>query len=252
MVVSRRKVGHRVVIETEQVLLARIALEDAIDAGAMACIHGRAGLGKTFATEHALASCRAAFSWLSFPNHPTPRQIADGLLRELTGKTIGGSRFRITEPLLDELGVGNRVVVIDEAQHLNRDCIEYLRHLHDHDRAHFALVLVGGDGCWEVLSREPMLRSRIYRRVRFRRMGEGELLQIIPRFHPIYADAEPELLLFIDEHCGHGEFRNWASFTELFRKSDDRSAETGVNFHTRGPHDRPRRLAHDNRCYVDL
>ena len=24
---------------------------------------------------------------------------------------------------------------------------------------------VGGDGCWEVLSREPMLRSRIFRRV---------------------------------------------------------------------------------------
>lgn len=30
-----------------------------------------------------------------------------------------------------------------------------------------AILLVGGNGCWEVLSREPMLASRICRRVRF-------------------------------------------------------------------------------------
>ena len=50
--------------------------------------------------------------------------------------------------------------MIDEAQRLNGDCIELLRHLHDHPHTRFALLYVGGDGCWEVLSREPMLASR--------------------------------------------------------------------------------------------
>ena len=59
----------------------------------------------------------------------------------------------------------HRLVVIDEAQWLNRDCIEYLRHLHDDPATKFALLLVGGNGCWDVLSRGPMLRSRLFRRV---------------------------------------------------------------------------------------
>lgn len=54
---------------------------------------------------------------------------------------------------------------IDEAQWLNRDRIDYLRHLHDDLATKFALLLVGGNGC--VLSREPMLRSRLFRRVPF-------------------------------------------------------------------------------------
>ena len=74
----------------------------------------------------------------------------------------------------------------------NRECIEYLRYLHDHRLTRFALLLVGGDGAWQVLAREPMLRSRIYRRVVFR---------------------EAELVLFIDDHFAHGNLRDWAAFT---------------------------------------
>lgn len=200
-------------IETEQVLLAGLAIEDALEARAMACVHGPAGLGKTFAAEHALASSGAEVAWVAFPNHPTPRQIADGLLVKLSGERVRGSRFRITEALLDLLDRDPLLIVVDEAQNLNRDCIEYLRHLHDHDRSSFALILIGGDGCWEVLSREPMLRSRIYRRVVFRRLSEREILEVIPRYHSLYREADPELILLINEECGKGEFRNWASFT---------------------------------------
>jgi DNA transposition AAA+ family ATPase len=54
---------------------------------------------------------------------------------------------------------------VDEAQRLTSECIEFLRYLHDHPRTRFALMLMGGDDAWTVLSREPMLRSRIFRRV---------------------------------------------------------------------------------------
>lgn len=92
------------------------------------------------------------------------RLVAAALLAELTRVPTGrGNRFVLTEQLVEELapppGGGGRVVVVDEAQSLNTECIEYLRYLHDHRSTRFALLLVGGDGTWKVLSREPMLRS---------------------------------------------------------------------------------------------
>jgi hypothetical protein len=58
-----------------------------------------------------------------------------------------------------------------------------------------------------------MLKSRIYRRVGCRRLRPEQVLAAMPQFHPRYADVGTELLSFIDCHCGHGLFRNWASFT---------------------------------------
>lgn len=46
-----------------------------------------------------------------------------------------------------------RFVVIDEAQNLNRECIEFHRHLGEDPHRRGAMLLVGGDGSWEVLSR---------------------------------------------------------------------------------------------------
>ena len=115
--------------------------------------------------------------------------------------------------LLDVLSHERWIIVIDEAQRLSRECIEFLRYLHDHPVTRFALVLVGGDGCWEVLAREPMLRSRIYRRVVFRPLSSRQVLDMVSRYHPLYQEAPADLVLFIDEYFGHGNFRNWAAFT---------------------------------------
>ena len=47
-------------LETESYLLAQRAVADAVDANAMAVLHGDAGLGKTFAVEDALTRAAAA------------------------------------------------------------------------------------------------------------------------------------------------------------------------------------------------
>jgi hypothetical protein len=64
-----------------------------------------------------------------------------------------------------------------------------------------------------VLSREPMLRSRIYRRVRFAPMRPQSVLQVIPGYHTIYQNAPVDLLAMVDDRYAHGCFREWASFT---------------------------------------
>jgi DNA transposition AAA+ family ATPase len=128
----------------------------------MGAIHGEAGTGKTFAVEDALACSPGVDAcWLSFPSRPTMRLVAAGLLAALTRTTPAPerNRFQATHLLLDVLAHERWVIVVDEAQRLNRECIEYLRHLHDHPMTHFALLLVGGDGCWEVLSHRCVLRT---------------------------------------------------------------------------------------------
>ena len=51
------------------------------------------------------------------------------------------------------------------------------------------------------------------RRVTFRPLTGRQVLDLIPGYHPIYRGVADELIAFVDEHFGHGKFRNWASFT---------------------------------------
>jgi DNA transposition AAA+ family ATPase len=150
---------------------------------------------------------------LTFEARPTMRLAADRLLNALTGAPWSGTRFAMTAQLLDRLSERRRLVVIGEAQNLNRDCFEYLRHLHDDPATRFGLLFDGGDGCWEVMAREPMLHSRIYRRVAFTALRDSDILALIPGYHPIYADVDPELLLLIDDKAANGRLRSWAAFT---------------------------------------
>jgi len=101
------------------------------------------------------------------------------------------------------------LVIMDEAQWLNRECFEYLRHLHDDPDTRFALLFVGGDGCYELLRREPMLNSRLYAYQRFGPLPPAAVLAVIPT----YAAADAAVPRLVNDTCGHGNFRSWARFT---------------------------------------
>src|SRR6266702_6167158 len=158
------------------------------------------------------AGSQVSVCTLAFPAKPTMRLVADELLTALTGAAAPRSRnrFQLISTLTDLLSGPRRLVVIDEAQRLNGDCIELLRHLHDHPHTRFALLYVGGDGCWEVLSREPMLASRVFRRLPFTRLVKQEVPALMRGYHPIYAQADDELLRDIDDIYAHGSMRDWA------------------------------------------
>lgn len=201
------------VLATRDLLLTGRAISDLIKTEAMGAVVGPAGLGKTFAIEHAIERRGEPVISLTFEARPTMRLVADRLLHKLTGAPGGGTRFAMTDQLLNRLSDRRRLIVIGEAQNLNRDCFEYLRHLHDDPSTRFALLFDGGDGCWEVLAREPMLRSRIYRRVAFGRLSDSDVLALLPGYHPIYADVDPELLVLINDKAANGRLRSWAAFT---------------------------------------
>jgi DNA transposition AAA+ family ATPase len=184
-------------LTTAQYQLSARIVDDLVTNAATGVIHGPAGAGKTFAVnanlerlrvgEHPVACCSVAF-----PSQPTMLRVVVELVEALTGAAPprSRSRFHLISQLVGLLGDPVRLLVVDEAQRLTSDCIDLLRHLHDHEMTRFALLYVGGDGCWEVLSREPMLRSRIFRRLPFKVEPGGDLLlrratqgRVSPRLH---------------------------------------------------------------------
>jgi hypothetical protein len=200
-------------MQTTALQFTRRAVHDLVELQAMGVVYGPAGSGKTFAWQSAVAGVDVPVCAVAFPSRPSMLRVAQVLLGRLTKTAPKGSRFTLSDALLDLLAEQPRLVVIDEAQWLNRDCIEYLRHLHDDPATKFSLLLVGGNGCWEILAREPMLRSRLYRRVVFSPLTPDGVLRVIPGYHPLYAGVDPELLLLINEVFAHGYFREWATFT---------------------------------------
>jgi hypothetical protein len=213
-------------LPTRQYQLTGQIIDELIAESATGVVHGPAGTGKTYAVEAALERLRKAavpgpsgsqvtVCTLAFPSKPTMRLVADALLTALTGAAPPRSRnrFQLISTLTDLLSGPRRLVVIDEAQRLNSDCIELIRHLHDHPHTRFALLYVGGDGCWEVLSREPMLASRVFRRLPFTRLDRPAVPALMRRYHPVYKGASDALLLEIEDAYGKGMLRNWAVFT---------------------------------------
>lgn len=215
-------------INTRFFALTQRAVADVTDANAMGAIHGEAGLGKTFAVTYARAESERETCMVEFPGRATMKQVARALLFEITGVRHEGERFRLTDDLIDILGQRERLVIVDEAQRLNHECIEYLRHMHDHPNTTFALLLVGGNGCWRVLSRYPMLQSRIFRRVAFQPLTCDEVTAILPGFHPIYVEADPKAIELVDALYARGNFRSWASFTHTASALCDERGEEAL------------------------
>ncbi len=69
----------------------------------MGAIVGAAGLGKTFAIEHAIQARAEPVITLTFEARPTMRLIADRLLYALTGAPGHGTRFAMTDQLMNRL-----------------------------------------------------------------------------------------------------------------------------------------------------
>jgi len=201
------------VLATEDLLDARDLIGEITAAVAMGAIYGPAGTGKSFAVEEAIADRREVdYVRTDFRARPTMRYVRQELGR-LLGVTTSTGAFEADWALKRALSERFRLVIIDEAQWLNRECFEYLRHLHDDPDTRFALLFVGGDGCYEVLRREPMLDSRLYAYQRFGPLTPAAVLAVIPTYHPIYAAADAAVLRLVDDTCGHGNFRSWARFT---------------------------------------
>lgn len=219
-------------IKTETFLRTRRVVADCIRFKSLGVLVGEAGHGKTFAMDSAVAMSPDPVIKTLFSHQATPREVARQLIQCATGVPHkSGTRFDFEDDCVD-LFREPHVAVIDEAQHLNRDCTFFLRLLLDHAETNVAIILVGGNGCWEKLCRDPMLRSRVYRRVQFGPVCEEDLLDAIFDYHPIYNGADREMLAELYLRYPLGQLRMLAIFTHtamlLCQESDTATLNENV------------------------
>jgi Cdc6-like AAA superfamily ATPase len=206
------------IVETEGLLLSERSLHYVIANRLLGALTGISGTGKTFTLEELLRGRQELrVVWIEVQVKPTMLSIARAIALQLLGEIPTGSRHELSYHLQDELvdqPDGRPLVLIfDEAQRLNRECAEYLRYLHDPHTTRFAMVLAGGNGCWETIRREPMLHSRVHEPVFFKPLSDRAVLETLPNYHAMYRDVEPELLLWVNEERCRGILRHWSAFT---------------------------------------
>jgi hypothetical protein len=204
------------VVTTRALLTARENITDTVAARAMICIHGGAGHGKTLAVNTCLRELEphGDVRRVTFRARPTARAVRYELF---TALDLAGEPPRhpsgFDRLLKNALAEHPRTFLVDEAQWLNGEAFEYFRCLWDDPSTQLAIVFVGGEGCHTVLRGEPMLSSRIFIWQHLTRLTPGVVLEVIPLFHPVWADADPDGIAFADQHAAHGNFRAWAQLT---------------------------------------
>lgn len=212
-------------ILTETFLRTQRVVTDCVKYQMLGVVYGEAGHGKTFAVDAALTSVELPVVKTLFTDMTTPREMFRQLISVATGSSRKlGTRYEMQDECI-ELLADPHVVIIDEAQNLNANCTQYLRTLVDHPQTNAALVLIGGNGCWERIQRDPMLASRVSRRVKFKAVPAGDLLKALPQYHPIYAGVDSDLLYELYHRCPISQLRTLAIFTHTAKDVCDEDGQ---------------------------
>ncbi|GAA2268411.1 hypothetical protein GCM10010145_48730 [Streptomyces ruber] len=182
--------------------------------GAVVCLYGDAGQGKTVALQYALSQLPhpARVRRVHVGVHPTVpelhRVLADALeLGRRLPRGAGEAELTLVNALRQP-----RVLVLDEAQRLPGPALEFLRGLWDHPDTDTALVLAGA-GSERALRRVPALASRVLTWELVPRLGPREVATVMAAFHPLWGNVTADDVAWVDEHVGHGNFRTWAKLT---------------------------------------
>ncbi|MEU8844028.1 ATP-binding protein [Streptomyces roseus] len=181
---------------------------------AMVCLHGAAGVGKTFAVRAVLdgwapdRSCR-----LTLRSRPGPADLRAALHHALHLPGAGPADPAAHDVLITAaLARRSPVVVVDEAHQLSPACFEYLRYLYDAVGG-VCLVLITGQGGERVLHGVRMLASRCAAWAQITPLRPEHVPVAVPRLHPIWHKVPAELLLSVDARFAHGGLRAWAALT---------------------------------------
>lgn len=105
-------------------------------------VYGDAGIGKTRTMEEWSKDKTDVVIVTASPAFGSPKPFLKLLARELKTIRVGGLDDIFLD-ILDKLTGGDKTIVIDEAQHLNRKTLEVVRSINDSTRT--AIILIGNE-----------------------------------------------------------------------------------------------------------
>ncbi|MEU9348395.1 ATP-binding protein [Streptomyces sp. NPDC048278] len=187
--------------------------------GAMMCVHGGVGLGKTFAVNSHLDDLAPHTTLRVKLSSSRIQALLETLYKKLDLPGQPPARSTRCEAMIKEaLSETSHVLVVDEAQWLDTRAFEFIRELWDDEDTRIAVVLVGAESCYQKIKNRPALDSRILVWQRYKPLTPGEVLTVIPQYHPLWSSAPSDDLLWIDDLVCHGNFRQWAKITYLIQE----------------------------------
>jgi DNA transposition AAA+ family ATPase len=177
------------IIQTKNVKRCRSFLHLLIDpersTPTMGVITAPAGTGKTIATQYYLDSL-VPHSHTALPiaiklkvmPRSTPRALAKTVLDGLQEKPKGRNIYEMADEAASAIERNDiKLIVVDEADRLNEDSFEVLRHLYD--KTGCPIVLVGLTNILRVIERHEKFSSRVGLRMQFLPLELEEVLTVV-------------------------------------------------------------------------
>ena len=191
--------------ETENVRLVKRYFYEALDGRRAYYFRGAPGSQKSFVLQHLIAELnrneisknghgrRAFYVYCSQSMRPTQLMKA---VAESAGSMSAGDARRIFKNLRFDLGTRKALFVFDEAQHLDVDCLETLRELHDMP-PHCGLLFAGSHELEKMFQRLDMEQwsSRLRQGAELPGISEGEAEHIIREELPALSAEKSEKLI---------------------------------------------------------
>lgn len=211
MIAIDLEVPGAVVINTRFLEQAQARWEFIVRNNRIGLFYGLSGCGKTTAAQAAQACYPGACS-ISL-QEPTPKSIANDTLSELTGVQHWEQRARASVLLIERILDAPPPLLVYDELHLSRSVqnIEFIRGLHM--RVRIPILLVGDQSVIARLRKSAQIMRRIYRPCWFGALTRADILDLIPQWHPIYANADPSVIDFIDDKHADGNLGNWSKLT---------------------------------------
>jgi DNA transposition AAA+ family ATPase len=160
-------------IETSQTRMAQVAANNAIRTREMAVLHGDAGLGKTYFVRRFLSD-RPNAIYLEIVKGQSSRDV----LREIcAGLKIQPKRSNYQTFCEICANIGDRVIVIDQAEFLRNETLEYIRGIWD--RTKTPVILVGIADLVTLVRSHTHIDSRMHWQWQFQPLEDGEIAAIL-------------------------------------------------------------------------
>lgn len=184
-------------------------------------VFGPAGAGKTFAVDQFVRHTRTRdddlqIAYVEIPHNPRGKALPVHLLNTLVGGCGDDTEDQLLEDVISLATERPTLLVIDEAHHLRTHGLHQVKYIYDTATAQRAgdptlsVLLVGGNRLPDVLMDDKQLESRVARWVRFRHLDEADLLEVLDRYHPIFAATDDHILRDLNQRLCDGNFRHWA------------------------------------------
>jgi hypothetical protein len=202
---------------TDEVLLALDVAPTLIADGGFGLVHGPAGAGKSMVLGVIQAVCPHRVVHVLLEGPLNSKAFDDRIYRALTGTVMEGTESSIEDAIAVELSNAPTLLVVDEAQNVSPSTLLALRRFSDMSHAPFGVQLACL-GSTKNLRRNTALWDRVLEPIELHPLSGAQLLSKLAGFHPLLADADPQLLFDIDDaHC-RGSWRAWAQFINSHRR----------------------------------